>query len=282
MPVHIIKFVIYCRYNGSLGDFTLNNKEIADQIMRKFLIGIQLRDIEWPEDALDLRDILSVRDLRGTTGSIGCDIEQHANLAFSANTTHLDFSFRDLVDCQILQYPDRKIRSWISKSEMEFISQMFVSLLGRNRDEFFVSRHVTFVESICYQGEVFRADKQTNITCNVIRAKWLSSTFPLQVNTAEPFQRAGFVNSIVVVSVNVAGLKKYFPLLKIGWLNIHEQPYHFGNHIQMYYSHECIFGSYSYMPIQRVLCKCAISKRKHDNITVTVVMPISGQWALCS
>lgn len=70
--------------------------------MRKFLIGIQLRDIEWPEEASDLRDILSVRDMRGTTASVGCDNEQHANLAFSANTTHLDFSFRDLADCSTI------------------------------------------------------------------------------------------------------------------------------------------------------------------------------------
>ena len=141
-------------------------------------------------------------------------------------------------------------------------------------------RRVELVKSLCYYGEHFQSDNSDRVNCNIIRARWLKAAYPLCIDLTEKFARAGFINRIIITKYLLAGIVRSIILFDMEWLSMHDDPYSFGNHVQVYHKSSCEPGRYSFLPIQRILSKCAIKSCRHDNINVNVIIPLTGKWAL--
>ena len=113
-----------------------------------------------------------------------------------------------------------------------------------------------------------------------MRARWLKAAYPLSIDPSERFARAGTIKRIIVTRHSNGNVIESLILLDMEWFSMHDEPYSYGQHVQMYHKSSCEPGIYSFLPIQRVLSKCALKVCRHNNVNVNVVIPLSGIWAL--
>lgn len=275
-----------CRYNGLLGEYAVNNHNISVQFMRKFLVSHQLAKTEWPAlMSTQLIDILTPHTTqRGTLSAVGNDIMDHANYAL-ANTMPSDrFSLHSSVVDGCTNFESHiqlngRESFYLSEFEYGRLTDFYESIFPAGETPKLL-RRVELVKSLCYYGEHFQSDNSDRVNCNIIRARWLKAAYPLCIDLTEKFARAGFINRIIITKYLLAGIVRSIILFDMEWLSMHDDPYSFGNHVQVYHKSSCEPGRYSFLPIQRILSKCAIKSCRHDNINVNVIIPLTGKWAL--
>ena len=283
--IHAIRCLLFSRYNGLLGDYAVNNHNISVQFMRKFQIGHQLARINWPAImSADLKDVVTPNSItRGTLSSVGNDIMTHAKLALldSVPECHFalptaDHSTSCVGDYINLNGPDAR---YLSDLEYRRISDFYQTIFPSDQVPVLL-RRVDIVKSLLYYGEHFQADNADKINCNIVRARWLKAAYPLTIDPSERFARAGTIKRIIVTRHSNGNVIESLILLDMEWFSMHDEPYSYGQHVQMYHKSACEPGVYSFLPIQRVLSKCALKVCRHNNINVNVVIPLSGIWAL--
>ena len=123
-------------------------------------------------------------------------------------------------------------------------------------------------------------DNNDRVNCNIIRARWLKVGYPLSVDPTERFTRAWIIQRIIVVVILVRGIWPQMLLAGVGWYSMHDDTYAYVQHMHVYHKSLCRFGYYSFIPLQRIMSKCALHARKHQHIVVNLVIPLAGQWAL--
>ena len=213
----------------------------------------------------------------GTIASIGVDAKVHRMLALSNDWAATDYQVP--ADAKFISISGREKLLYLHTSDYENLQKMYCGIYRTN--DIKVARRVKYLNQVIYRGECFRSHKTDTINCNVVQAKWLSQNRPFRINTAEPLTRSGVVTGIIFSNVDVGGQIKQHLILHINWYEVHENMYAYGHHVRMYHKQFCDSGDYSFMPIQRVVSKCAITNVKYQNITAGVIIPLHGQWAIC-
>ena len=260
-----------------------NNHQISAQIMRRFLMSHQMYNMSWPDfddnNCEAFRDLFIDDGMRGTLLTVGSDIEQHATLAFSNEPNTHDFSLPPRSN-DYLVYPERSMLKILSRTSDIYrnLSRMYNTLYPNHQIE--LHRRIERLTQVKYHGETFRADKATAVNCNVIRAKWLAQG-TLQVKPSENFQSMGKIKDIFISKIKMEDDVISHVIVLVDWFSHHNEPYSEGQHLQVYHKTVVPEGHYSYMPIQRIICKCALVKKTLQNIEVLVSIPLVGQWALC-
>jgi hypothetical protein len=127
---------------------------------------------------------------------------------------------------------------------------------------------------------VFQVDKPDRVNCNIIRAKWVKSGYELAIDPSENFARAGLIKNIFITRHRNGGISSHLVLLEVEWFTMHDNTYVFGQRVHMYHRNTCAAGNFSLMPIQRVISKCALHICEHENIQVSILIPLAGQWCL--
>jgi hypothetical protein len=118
------------------------------------------------------------------------------------------------------------------------------------------------------------------VSCNVIQAKWLSEGFPLQIDSSTAMKHAGKIEKIFSSKVTADGQTKMHLILKVAWYAAHDNVSRFGHHVTPHNTGFCVEGPYTYIPIQRVLCKCALFFTDVDHVKCVVVIQLLGIWAI--
>lgn len=276
-------FWSFYRYNGLLGDYAINNHNISEQFMKKFLISHQLSRLDWPEFAKKsslFEALFDDHEHRGTISTVGTDIAHHAEIALTHNLSSSQLSFsKSAIERNTAIGLNSSELVYLSDEDFKQIDEFYSSIFSPDLKPTLM-RRVEVVKSLYYNGEYFQADNIDKVNCNIIRARWLKYEYPLQIDITERFARAGTIKRIMVCHHTISGVSGYMVLFQMDWFTMHSEPYSFGHHVQMYHKTVCEPGPYSFLPIQRVMSKCAMQTCKHDNITVNVVIPLSGHWAL--
>lgn len=262
-----------------LGETTLNNHNITEQMMRKFLVFYKLSDSCWPEEVIKHVNKLTDRGRieRGTLASISCDIEQQYVMAYSHMPRSLNFEL-PTIDCDIVQYPEKRTTEYLSTDQYARLSAMF----GHICDNINVLRQVQLVKSCIFRGEQFSVDisGSNKASCNVVTAKWCAAGYSPVLNPAEKVERAGTIRKILLVTDDSNTSDRQYLVFEVEWFSWHDDPYAFGQSMHVYHKTMCIPGIYSYMPVQRVISKCALTSVQHNAIEVLVSIPLPGRWGI--
>ena len=93
----------------------------------------------------------------------------------------------------------------------------------------------------------------------------------------EKFARSGSFSLMLSTQHHpTKGVLKYLIILKIYWFSWYKQPHILGQYMDFYHKHFVGEGDYSYMRIQRVICKCTTGLIKQNNIDLCVTIPVLG------
>ena len=95
----------------------------------------------------------------------------------------------------------------------------------------------------------------------------------------EKFARSGSFSLILPTQHRTTqGVQKFIIILKIYWFSWYEQPLIFGQWMKFYHKHFVGEGDYSYtfMPIQCVVCKCTTRGINQNNIDLRVTISVLG------
>lgn len=266
-----------------LSNYWTNNhdEQLSRQVMKKFVNNAALQWMKWPieeNDRLSSTLLSSTRGQQGTLASVGINADAQFQSANSSCLTTTDFSlFQDVSG--YLELPDRRKSVYAECSDYVDLKSMFCALYGISNIQ--VHRRIIILDSVKYRDEVFRVHKLDTTSCNVIQARWLSESFPLRIDCTSTLKRCGRIVNIMLSKVVVDGNTKEYLLLKVAWYSSHDDIYHFGNHVHVYSKEFCVQGSYSYIPIQRIICKCALYTTKVNHIKRVVIIPLLGRWAIC-
>lgn len=234
--------------------------------------------MKWPQQGeKQLSSVFDRNADRGTLGSISADVESQNMYANSSRLSEVDYSI-NRSDSGI-DFPNRTTLRFLDSYEHLNMRSMYEELYAELNVK--VHRRVEMMGSIFYKGEVFRSSKSQTIACNLVRAKWLGERFPQKIDPSTTFQRAGQVEEIFSSKVVVDGVTKEHIIMKISWYAKHDNTYHFGNHLHLYNKRLCDQGPYSYLPIQRIACKCALYYVTVDHVKCAVVIPLLGIWGIC-
>ena len=241
--------------------------------MRHFLGNQQLFYQEWPEESRALENVAYTQ--RGTLASIGIDISTQIKYASSQDLTTLDFRIGSSDDILFSlsdnYYPEEPVYLAVL-SMLRHIQPRDVTL----------KRRFSRVSQVTYKGEIFRANRNDKVSSNVIQAIWLSDRHPIQIDARTQLSRAGVIKSIFITEILSDSGTEEFMLLEVEWYRLHDEMYAFGHHLRMHHpTFEPGCSAYSFIPIQRVLSKCGITKVKHRNLNAVVVIPLHGQWGIC-
>lgn len=246
--------------------------------MRKYLANQKLGYLPWHEmENSSLSAILKL-DSRatGTLSSVGVDSSIQHTMALSRDVKSLDFSIETNSSCIELN----AIKDiFLNGTDFENLKAMYEQMYDHNNIKVF--RKVTLLEQAVYRGESFRSHKSNAVNSNIVQAKWLSKDWPLRINCSELFARSGTVESLFISKVAFGKLVKNHIILHINWYALHDDMYSFGHHLKLYHKRYCDTGSFSFMPIQRVLSKCGMTIVKHQHTNAVLIIPILGQWAIC-
>lgn len=278
-------FAFWCfsfeRYNGILGNYTTNNHEISPQMMSKFLIGKELCQMKWPLiTPKPILDLLLESDSRGTVSTVGHDIVSHANKALAECLFTTSFTI-DLLDSSLIQLGRRQTSYYIDGDCFQRQIQELYSHIFPADSRPILHRNFERVDSVIYEGEIFQPHRQDTVNCNIIRARWLRADYSRQIDASEKFPRAGSIHSILVTHhTSPDGRKESMVLLQVDWFSMHDSPYALGNNNQIYHKTIMQPGMHSFVPIQRVISKCALRVCKYQNIDVYLIIPLLGKWAM--
>lgn len=260
-----------------LGAFTVNNHNISTQMMRKFLMGHQLSELTWPDITSEtILNLIRVKEQRGTLSSVGNDITDHARTALT----------EDIRACAVsVTSEDRAAmctglkQQFLCDSDYERLTDLY-SLLYPDDEMPTLHRNIEEIKTVVYNNELFRADNSDKINCNIIRARWLCAGYRNVIDGSEKVARAGAIKRIIATNHTFEGVRQSLLLLEVQWFSWHEQMYALGQHVQMYHKSISPPGVHSFIPIQRVMSKCALQVYRLDDINVHLVIPLLGQWAL--
>lgn len=277
----LIHYFVYS-YNGILGDYAVNNHDITVQFMRRFLIGHQLAVADWPDIVTPdfLGTIYGNTEHRGTISTIGNDHVCHANVALASDITTSQLMISpgsiDLFSSSMTL--NGRQQQYLHEADMKRL-QGFYDCIFPSEPKPMLLRRVDVIKSVLYHGEHFQVENSDKVNCNIIRAKWLKVGFPLVIDPKEKFARSGTIQRILLTQHIMNGVKQHMVLFDVDWFSMHDEPYAYGHHVHMYHKNVCEPGPYSFIPIQRVLSKCALNMTDFSNISVNIVIPLPGQWA---
>ena len=277
-------YTLFCRYNGILGDYPTNSHDIAPQILQKFLDHQKASRMQLPEIcSMAIKDIIKPNNstnLRGTLQAIGHDVEKHSALALTSPNAEVSALFQECAinGLQDIEFFGMQKVSFLTTEHHQMILQMHQKLFCR--PDIHVDKHVCSYQSANYLGEFFRPDHGNTVNCNIVRAKWLKAGYELDIDTSEKLARAGQIVELLKISHKIDGRKGELLLVRVDWYSMHDDPSCFGPTMQVYNKPFCPTGPYSFMPVQRIISKCAHQICAYNNVNVRVVIPLAGKWAL--
>lgn len=250
-------------------------------MMRKFLLGHQLSKLSLPElTSESIRNILASDEVekRGTISSIGNDIGDHAAVALGniIETKDVSLSFEDM--SSYVQF-NKKTQHHLSHIDYQRLLGFYATIFPPDKLPI-LHRQIDSLDSVIYHNEVFQIDHSEKVNCNIIRARWLGAGHGTEIKLTERVARAGAIKRIIITHHTIDGRQQSMLLFDVDWFCWHDQPYAFGQHVQIYHKTVCAPGLYSFVPIQRVVSKCAAMVQKYQHINVQLIIPLLGQWAL--
>lgn len=280
-PVYAFWLFSFERYNGVLGNYTTNNKNIEVQLMRKFINQQKAKDIHFPKDYHNLQDILFKTSNHGSFHhtSTPASVLKLKQMCIAPITEINDFRISETV--KVLQPISKRALNMAECKHLEMVyNQLYPDKQIENMSHFY--HHAN---KIILNNEVIGSVCSRNKKATVIAAYWPSkgtlssvSYSQLQIGTIQHFveQRVTFKES----NGTLTELNHLFCHVK--WFMPHSQRDWFGASAivsDLSPEADCPFR---YMPVQRIVCRCAHASMSLDLPTgkeqVMIAIPLTRHF----
>ena len=259
-PVYAFWLFTFERLNGTLGSYSTNNKNIEIQIMRKFLNHQKAKDLHFPQEYSKFNDFLL--KCNKTSGSLYNTSSPECALIMKHMSTaplnEIDsFKIGNGDSCKALNPKSKRVFKVDELKQLEIIYKQ----LYPNKQIESISHFYTYTTKAIINNEIAGSVFTRNKKAAVIGAYWPheGSTLEcidytkLQIGTIQNF----IEHKITVKDNDGTKLEINHLLCYVKWLIPHPEYNWFGNSVVVSYLSESNNGATNYMPIQRVVCRCA-------------------------
>ena len=284
-PVYAFWLFTFERLNGTLGSYSTNNKNVEIQIMRKFLNHQKAKDLHFPQEYSEFYDLLlKCNETSGSlrnTSSPECAVimKQMSN----APLNEID-SFKIGDSCKVLNPKSKRAFTVDELKKLEIIYKQ----LYPNKQIESISHFYTFANKAIMNNEIIGSVFSRNKKASVIGAYWTHEGSSLEcidytkllIGTIQNF----IEHKLIMKDSDHTMLEANHLFCYIKWLIPHPERNWFGNSVTVSYLSESDNGPMNYMPIQRVVCRCAHTSMKLDfpsgTELVHIAIPLTRNYYL--
>lgn len=264
-PVYGFWLFAYERYNGILGYQPNNSRAIEPQLMSCFLRDNFAYNFEYPEEfSQEFGSFCMRNDL--PVGSVG------ATLSDDEQTTE---SFRSSYRRCVFDAEDKRI-----------VSSLFTRLTGDNSTSVTVNTFYLRYTTIIHHGKLYSCSRSRRAVYDYIAlAEWQNELFgppptPLfDATHPESKFRPVKIRHYIKASfsgVNNEHVSSNLSLAVVQWYKPHSNKYGIGKPAQLWSHNDFETGaSYSFIPIDLLICRCSYSVTSFNGESVLVVIPLS-------
>jgi len=260
-PVHGFWCFSFERCNGCLSNFHTNNKDKVEvQLMRKFLRMQNTSFLEIPDEAKDLFELLNTEE-SGSIKETVTDPYAILNLQSLArndihNSTSNDYSY-DPSQMQI-KLLSPVLEGVFNSTQIERIRRVY-NLLYPNTNILHFFQFYEYSKSCAMGGEIFTANYYSSRT-SVVIAIWPTECLHEPTRSKQVGRITKLIKHKVKVRAESSIKEEYHLFCVIEWYVQHTRNDWYGSSAIVcnnftYSESEC-----SYMPIQRILNRCAFGK----------------------
>lgn len=273
-PVYAFWLFSFERENGILGSYSVNNRDMEIQVMRKFIREMAVFDINMPDKYGEkflpiLKSVSASGSDRGTLKETYVSGE-YDMITMSSPT----FNFNDATDWSIqnmqIQIPV-KTRASLTQFEQNNLEGMYRYLYGQDANieicpTFFKSKEIYYLASI-WGSATGRSHRSSFIV-----AHWPLNASQPAVSIETRFGKVDYYLQHYILENNV---QKMHCIARVKWFKPHTED------LQNYYGKPVVVcknmanpdGSMSYIPIQRVKAKCVMTVDKIRSKACVVLVP---------
>ena len=280
-PVYSFWCFAFERYNGILGSYPTNSRQIEPQIMKKFLQQQQVESIQMPSECSALSLALT-QDSRWT-GSLLQSLSPVSTGAMEL--CNLSKCRIGTCDYQLLKPPEVQIefippikQYVLTCDQIEDLQKMFYPSLTISHIQCVCIK----IQKVCVAGEMISSVAGNNSRNSCISAIWKSPEGQNDLNIAE--RRIGYVQYLLKNTITTGHGKMEHVLAIVNWYKKHPEEMHFGSSCYVVQNDMITDTSMCYIPMHQLLSRCCFGSLTIDIPTgqerVIVAIPIPFKFCI--
>ena len=261
------------RYNGMLGSLPTNKKTIEVQFMRRFIKGQHIHSLLSKVNDKELIDLLPKSNISNASS-----IKSDSDLLHLLELSHGSLD-------QALSYKHNGYTEFIGSGaecvfnavEMEDLKHLYVQLNHSTVE--YMSPFYKYYGSVSYCGDTLGStlNSKSSKSSSVIAAYW--PTFGSNVNHNLSERSIGQVKYYIHHSVTLKNQSSIsetvtFTLAYVQWMEYHHQNSLYGISATVCGDSTKEPSMCSFLPVLRILAKCAVCRTKINDENVVVACPI--------
>lgn len=262
-------------YNGVLGSFSTNNRDIEVQLMRKFLTMSSLDDLHFRMPST-FQDVF--QPLCSDIQEIEYDAElvrtPSQALSFAlASSGPLTRSKHVWTDLSMVELPDRYRLCAFDPDDLGLLKGTYSALYPDiNLTACHVNATFKKYQSVCVAGEGLSSGMESRLYKHArIMATWAGEEGETALSGCKP----GRVKFYFEHSLQLRNDYRTHFFASVQWFKEYDIDTHFRNPLSVYYAK--VFkqpGPASFIPVQRIQSRFIAVHDKHQNIDILVVFPL--------
>ena len=275
-PVHNFWLFSFERFNGVLGDFKTNQREVEIQLMRKFLRDQDIKDLPFPS--------LFKEQLGPVFSQMKTSVMDPVYDVSSA-AEHLSLS----------QGPVTKGNLWFNTASYSCISPHRMDYLDDDELNFLMHSYSAFLQGVEFQngtaifdryagveflGERYGSlDSRSNRSSYII-APWVGVNGNIDPTTCNA--RPGVVSYYIKQNVFLDGEWRTLIMARVNWFQEHPERHNHRSGTTEIWCKDIFepLGPASFMPVQRIQCKFVGTVQKWKRENVLFVLPLERNMYL--
>lgn len=275
-PIHGFWLFSFERYNGLLGMYNTNKKNIESQIMERFLQTVFSRDLPIPSmagaDNSETADVLTkLRNKKCLRGTLQTTNECDYFKFFVMTTQYFNTSIGRWFDISAYSY-GKVSDEFLSDFKFDCLSKMLIKLYGTGNIVCYQSMSSTrFVRLFT---NVFGSVKSRSCRSAYILAYWQDGDDEV-LSKPSDILRPGEIQTFYLVNVLVHGKVYQHIIAEVTWFQKSGLKNFYGEPIEVWSQDSEDFGIRSFIPVQRILDKFVYMHRTIQSKRVIVVCPLA-------
>ena len=255
-PVQEFWLFSFERYNGILGNQPTNNRAIEEQLMKWFIRDNVVNSFEFPDQFN--AQFSSCAPTKKFIGSVGDTL----------------LTYMDIV------LPNRYTRDGFD-SETKTVVEALIQKVTRTSDEDDICVNSVFLQytSLTIKGKTFYISSVKRPF--IALAEWKKEYFgapPTQLGTSEPrfklLRRPIEIRNFLKVTYSVNSMQSTVILAFVSWMKPHQHRHYLGKPAELWKEQFEVFGIYSFIPLDIIICRCAHGIMCHNSENLRVVIPL--------
>ena len=282
-PIYAFWLFSFERFNGLLGTYSTNKRNIEIQLMRKFINQQKVKDLKFPEEHKELYEAVF-----GSSKQSG-SLYHTSSPEFMLQLKHMCTDpISEIISFKITECVKPLHPVWkkaLSMEEIKDLETMYNQLHPTEVIES-ISHFVFKVNRVMLNNEIIGSVCSRSKKASVIGAYWPSegSLSAIDYTRLQIGIIQYFIEHKIVLKESGSSLEQTYLLCCMKWLMPHSEHNYFGNSVIVAQRLEVAESPMRYMPVQRIACRCAymLTQLQFSSNTedVTIAIPIVRNFSI--